>query len=414
MSVTQQSIVTGAEVLTALWGAKQLNRAANERISQGFSDPVDAGTGEYLDYRTDFHWPHILPLTLKRAYTGRQRVAGLLGNRWLCNWSQYLEFDSDGQMATYFDANGLCPAYNTEQVPFNCRNLLVPHYRLLGNRERAIIFDEHSQLGYIFKPVSPGACRLRLAAIKDRNRNEINFSYNGVGHLVEVRHSSGLTLRVMCGPQGKIYRVTDEADGSELVRYDYDNHGDEWRLSDVQTRFNGALHYTYTEQGWLNSWRDNGPTQFHLCYDDEGRVVATGTAEGLYNDTFRYFPAERKTEYTDATGAVTTLWFDETWLLVKQRDPLGRITKQERNEYDQLLCLRQPGGRIAQLKRDYAGRILSETDETGRKREWQWNGFGQITAYRDHRTTAAYRYNGEGNLVPGLRYVSVQRSAWGL
>jgi hypothetical protein len=117
MSVTQQSIVTGAEVLTALWGAKQLNRAANERISQGFSDPVDAGTGEYLDYRTDFHWPHILPLTLKRAYTGRQRVAGLLGNRWLCNWSQYLEFDSDGQMATYFDANGLCPAYNTEQVP---------------------------------------------------------------------------------------------------------------------------------------------------------------------------------------------------------------------------------------------------------------------------------------------------------
>jgi YD repeat-containing protein len=204
----------------------------------------------------------------------------------------------------------------------------------------------------------------------------------------------------MCGPQGKIYRVTDEADGSELVRYDYDNHGDEWRLSDVQTRFNGTLHYTYTEQGWLNSWRDNGPTQFHLCYDDEGRVVATGTAEGLYNDTFRYFPAERKTEYTDATGAVTTLWFDETWLLVKQRDPLGRITKQERNEYDQLLCLRQPGGRIAQLKRDYAGRILSETDETGRKREWQWNGFGQITAYRDHRTTAAYRYNGEGNLVP--------------
>ncbi|MFO2398303.1 PAAR domain-containing protein, partial [Salmonella enterica] len=32
MSVTEQSIVSGLEVLTALWGAKQLNRAANERI----------------------------------------------------------------------------------------------------------------------------------------------------------------------------------------------------------------------------------------------------------------------------------------------------------------------------------------------------------------------------------------------
>ncbi|WP_447548564.1 PAAR domain-containing protein, partial [Staphylococcus aureus] len=87
MSVTEQSVVSGLEVLTALWGAKQLNRAANERISQGFSDPVDAGTGEYLDYRTDFHWPHILPLTLKRAYTGRHTVSGFLGTRWLCNWS---------------------------------------------------------------------------------------------------------------------------------------------------------------------------------------------------------------------------------------------------------------------------------------------------------------------------------------
>ncbi|MDI5675895.1 PAAR domain-containing protein, partial [Salmonella enterica subsp. enterica serovar Anatum] len=120
MSVTEQSIVSGLEVLTALWGAKQLNRAANERISQGFSDPVDAGTGEYLDYRTDFHWPHILPLTLKRAYTGRHTVSGFLGTRWLCNWSQYLEFDSDGQNVTYFDVEGLCPAYATVQEPYNC------------------------------------------------------------------------------------------------------------------------------------------------------------------------------------------------------------------------------------------------------------------------------------------------------
>ena len=64
MTVLEQSVVSSLEVLTALWGAKQLNRAANERISQGFSDAVDTGPGEYLDYRTDFHYPHILPLTL--------------------------------------------------------------------------------------------------------------------------------------------------------------------------------------------------------------------------------------------------------------------------------------------------------------------------------------------------------------
>ena len=399
MTVLEQSVVSSLEVLTALWGAKQLNRAANERISQGFSDPVDTGTGEYLDYRTDFNYPHILPLTLKRAYTGRHPVSGLLGSRWLCNWSQFLEFDSNGKNVTYFDAEGLCPAYSTEQAPYSSRNLLVPHYRLLGNRERAIIFDEYSQLGYIFTPISPSARRLRLTAIKDRNRNEIHFIYNAIGHLTNVTHSSGLSLRVMCGPQGQIFRVTDESDGSELVRYDYISHGDEQRLSDVQTRFNGALHYTYTEQGWLSSWRDNGPTHFHLRYDDEGRVTATGTQEGLYNDTFRYFPEERRTDYTDATGATTTLWFDESWLLKKQRDPLGRITEWERNEYDQPLCIRQPGGRITQIKRDYAGRILSETDQNGRKREWQRDEFGQVTAYQDHRTTAVYHYNAEGNLI---------------
>lgn len=41
-------------------------------------------------------------------------------------------------------------------------------------------------------------------------------------------------------------------------------------------------------------------------------MTATGTQEGLYNDTFRYFPEERRTDYTDATGATTTLWFDES------------------------------------------------------------------------------------------------------
>lgn len=110
MSVLQQSIVSGMEVLTALWGAKQLKAAAKERANQGFGDPVDTGTGEFINDRTDFHYPHILPLTLKRAYTGRHAVSGLLGSRWQCNWSQYLEFDEDGRMATYFDAEGLCPA----------------------------------------------------------------------------------------------------------------------------------------------------------------------------------------------------------------------------------------------------------------------------------------------------------------
>ncbi|ENL0188714.1 type VI secretion system tip protein VgrG [Salmonella enterica] len=76
-----------------------------------------------------------------------------------------------------------------------------------------------------------------------------------------------------------------------------------------------------------------------------------------------------------------------------------QITEWVRDEYDHPVCIRQPGGRATQIKRDYAGRILSETDADGRKRKWQRDAFGQITTYRDHRTTAAYRYNSEGNLV---------------
>lgn len=154
MSVVEQFVISSGEVVTAIFGGKLLNKLGI-RAPQCKGDPVDTGTGEYTEERTDFHWPHILPLTLKRAYTGRHAVSGLLGSRWLCNWSQYLEFDSDGQTATYFDAGGLCPAYSTAQGTYNCRNLLVPHYRLTGNRERAIIFDEHTQQGYIFTPVSP-------------------------------------------------------------------------------------------------------------------------------------------------------------------------------------------------------------------------------------------------------------------
>ena len=264
---------------------------------------------------------------------------------------------------------------------FTSRNLKAPHYHLTGTKEEARLFDSRSQqtliLNLIFATTKENENIGRLAAIEDRNSNRIDFLYEGKD-LKRVTHSDGVSLIVTTTPEGFINTIVSE-DGfhrDPLVSYTYTPKGE---LASVIGPFCGEFHYTYTRDGLINHWHDSGKTSVDIEYDREGKVIATRTPEGLYNDRFVYFPEEKKTEYHDAVGAITTHWFNPNNLLIKEQDPLGHITTHEIDGLDRKRSTTDALGRTIKYDYDPYGKLISETDWTGKTTKLTYNKQGQIT-----------------------------------
>ena len=399
VSVLEQLFLTTVDVLMMRSATKEgglLDRTLRDLLGE----PIDMATGDYADYRTDFTWPHVLPLTLRRVYAGRQPVAGLLGERWICNWSQRLEYresEHDGPATvTFFDADGQQLVYPVPHAQFNAFNLWAPHYVLRGTRERAVIFDERSQQSLVFEPAGAHSSTARLARIEDRNGHAITFVYNAVGRLYQVRHSAGFELWVNCSADGVLQSVSEQAGGKDvLVSYQFEGQ----RLRDVHSRFYGEFHFDYTAQGWLNQWRDSGATCVQLKYDAQGRVIATRTNTALYDDRFEYRDDERRSTYIDALGHHHDRWFDEENRLIRSRDPLGRVTEVSHDEYGWIRSRTDTLGRHSQYGYDARGRLVLVKDRYGRTVRYRWNELGLLEQRETAAGSVQWHYNAEGHVI---------------
>ncbi len=396
MSVAQQAIVSLAEVALCFSAVRIRSSKLGKKT---FGEPIDPSDGSYVDFRTDFEYPGILPLRLTRTYSGKDTVTGLLGNKWLCNWSQRLVYDPNAPTANLEDGNGEVLQFALGLAPeFSSRNLKAPHYHLSGTRQSARLFDTRSQQTLLFQTTEATPDTGRLSAIEDRNSNHIDFIYEG-NHLRRVVHSDGTTFHITTTDQGNIATITTEESGriQPLVQYSYTPTGE---LAGVQGLFSSDFHYGYTTEGWLNHWHDSGATQVDLEYDTQGRVIATRTPDGMYNDRFVYFPDEKRTEYYDATGSRTTHWFNNNDLLIREQDGLGNITTHEIDGLDRTLSTTDALGRTTSYDYDPYGNLTDETDWTGRTTRLAYDKQGLITQidYPDG-TSSSWKYDHNGNLL---------------
>ena len=390
-------ILEGAGTL-ALLGMGSMERVRSlAGLEFQVGEPVNPVTGDYFDQRTDLHLPGVLPLTLLRTYAGKDRLEGLLGPKWICNWSQRLVFSQDQASVILEDAVGehlkfvLPPGES-----FLESHRLAPYYRLAGTRSRARLFDARSQQVMAFEREEGGPPVGRLTSIEDRNGNRIAFHYEG-GHLRQVTRSDGAALRVETTPEGFITAVILEGEDEPCLRYAYNGRGE---LIDARSAAGGVFHYAYTPEGLLNHWRDSGVTQVDLEYDTAGRVIATRTPGGLYNDHLAYFPGEGRTVYTDATGAATTFWYGRNNLVTRKEDALGHAVQYEWDGLERLRSITDPLGRETVCEYDEAGRLAARTDWAGRTTGCQYDRMGLLTLIQhpDGRCTA-WEYDARGNLT---------------
>lgn len=358
-------------------GETPKNNKANSQCTRNCStpgEPVDIVTGDFLQHLSVLSLPGTLPLSLSRFHRTSSQVCGLFGPKWMDEWSRFLELDA--KTIRFTDHEGVTLVYSLphDGQLRNAVNSHMGHYVLSGDiHNQLTVFDRQARQTLIFGEIN-GTIR-RLSAICDGYGNTISFVYQQ-GQLTCVRHSDGyeLTLSSLNGrvtaidlySQGKIQR---------LVTCQYDDQG---MLAECDTFQFSHKGYTWSPENRMLHWWDADGTQVDLFYDAQGRVTETRTPEGYFNDRFTYDDAERKSRYHDAEGGVTTYWYNDDGLVVREADPLGRETLTE----------------WAHSKRQ------SQTDALGRTTTWQYNLYGDITRLSlPGGIMLHYEYDAHGNLT---------------
>jgi RHS repeat-associated protein len=422
-SVLQQAFLSVFEVL-GMRSAVKKDGLLGSLLRKLFGDPIDVVTGDYADYRTDFEYSSVLPLSLARAYAGKNAVTGLLGTRWICNWSQRLVFQieggaQDGEHPTvlFEDAEGQRLVFALQKtegrllaVEFDSHHLKAPYYHLTGSREQTRIFDSRNQQTLVFElcksKTAQGESVGRLCAIEDRNGNRIAFEYDSQSqHLRRVAHSDGAVFNITTTSQGLLARIERQGQHEPIVQYSYGhgiaaNVGQNQLLTQIDGLYTGQFNFTYTPEGWLKTWADTGLTQFELTYDAAGRVVSTTSPDGTYNDRFEYAPDQRQSRYTDATGASTIFSYDANNLVTSETNPLGQTTYTEWDTLERKLSTTDALGRQTHFDYNHTGLCTKRTDHLERSSTVEYNAQGQVTSLT-HASGAQehWVYNATGNLT---------------
>ncbi|WP_096721880.1 DUF6531 domain-containing protein [Paraburkholderia acidicola] len=378
-------------------------------------DPVDPVSGEVLEIRTDLAIPGVLPLELKRRYRTRSDDHGLLGERWSDNWSQRLTIEA-GRFVRFHDGAGLVIGFDAPEMALDGINLREPRYRLIGSRLEPRVLDRDTRKLLIFAPLQEGRAS-RLERIQDLDGNAIVFGYDVDHRLSTLAHTDGYRLDVQyhSGQRSPERIVLHDTEGGTrtLVEYRYQSG----MLAAVASFQFGLFRYEYNTHGWMTRWRDTDQTDVHYLYDDEGRVIETGTQQGYHTGRFVY--EHRRTRVSGADGEWIYEYNDEG-LAIAETDPLGHCTRSEW-ELGRLIAQIDPLGRRTEYRYDDRGQLTSVAEKSGRTIRLAYDdeqrltgailpGGGQIKLEYDHlrrliaRTEpdgakTAYRYGLRGELL---------------
>lgn len=329
-----------------------------DRVRHGRTDPVDVATGRMFLPQTDVELPGVLPLVFSRRVDSGYRAGRWFGPTWASTADQRLEFDEQG--VVFFTEDGLLLAY-PHPVPGGAAVLPAegPRWPLARTADGVAytVTDPEAGLVRTFAPYRDEALAL-VREIADRNGNRITFTYDASGTPLEILHSGGYRLRLTSEHE----RITGLWVGDvRVMGYGYtDGH-----LTEVTGSSGLPLRFVYDPAGRVTSWIDTNNRWYSYAYDERDRVVAEGGEGGHYTLRIGYdgvdpdFPGLKLTTLTSPDGAVTRYLIDEAHQVVGEIDAAGAVS---RTAYDQ------------------AGRTIAETDPLGRTTGFRYDEHGHPTA----------------------------------
>ncbi|MEQ1965396.1 DUF6531 domain-containing protein, partial [Xenorhabdus khoisanae] len=343
---------------------------SNKAKTEG--DPVDMATGDFLQVWPVIAIPGLLPITLTRTYRSTAKLNGLFGPKWADDWSRQLEL-SEGKL-NFTDADGVIYDFSTPDNTVLARNQHIPHYLLTGElTDELKLTDRQSQLIYHFNHAI-GSIR-KLSAITDRRQNAIRFIYDKHSQLIEVTRTDG--FRLILGYQDQQLQAVDYLEQQKqqrLVTCHYDPQG---YLQECEAFQHNHLWHEYDAQGRMIRWHDTDQTDLSLTYDEQGRVLGTNSSSGYWCDHFHYDDQARITTYRDGEGGETQYHYDNNGLVIREVDPLGRITRRQWR-HSQIVWEADPSGAITTFDYNPDGALTEMKLPTGETFAYSYDENGQL------------------------------------
>lgn len=388
-------------------------------------EPVDAGTGDFLQHFSVLSLPGSLPLTLSRFYRSQAESGGIFGPKWTDEWSVSLTVHDDTLHFT--DNEGVVLYYRIPQdgLFHGAVNSRQAYYRLSGDMDKELaVFDRRSRQTQFFSPTDSGT--YLLSALCDSYSNRIDFIRTD-SLLTEIRHSDGYTLTLDWQQRQLMSIDLETPQRQRLVTCQYDEHG---FLAECDTFQFTHLWHDYSPEGFMTRWRDTDKTCVDIHYDTQGRTISTLSTEGYYDDRFIYNDEECCTTYLDAEGGETRYWYNEDGLVTRSIDPLGR---EETSVWEntQLLSRTDALGRTTAYHYNQEGDISQVALPGGYGLFYDYNDAGQLThltlpgnqvwqwGYDDHGSmvnltdpqgrSQQFSYSEQGDL---LKHIMPDGAAW--
>ncbi|WP_432083414.1 DUF6531 domain-containing protein [Streptomyces sp. WAC 04229] len=342
------------------------------------TDPVDLATGKMYLPQTDVILPGSLPLVFKRRAESGYRAGRWFGPSWSSTVDQRLEIETDRIVFVHEDGLILAfphPAPGGTSLPTE-----GPRWELRSGPEGYTIAD--SAVGRTWHFTRQADDHALLEQIDDRNGNRITFEHDTDGTPTAISHSGGYRIAITTEAQRitalHLSGASHDRGHQELIRYGYSTTGD---LTEVVNSSARPLRFTYDEAGRITSWTDTNDRGYTYEYDDHDRCIAQGGAEGHMSLRIDYADRDaetglRTTTATTGTGHVYQYFVNELCQVVAEVDPVGAVTRFDRDRYNRLLSRTDPLGHTTRFRYDEQGHLTSVVRPDGREATAEYNDRG--------------------------------------
>ncbi|MDI3390734.1 RHS repeat-associated core domain-containing protein [Streptomyces sp. B-S-A8] len=410
-SALRHGVKTGADVAES--GGKRGARDAveedpaqpsrvDESVESGGTDPIDLATGKMYLPQSDVTLPGVLPLVFKRRVESGYHLGRWFGPSWTSTVDQRLEIDSEGVMLV--DEDGLLLAYPHPAPGVPVMPSHGPRRPLDRAEDGAGYTVTDPETGRVRHFADRGEHLSVIEQIDDRNGNWITFSYDADGTPTEINHCGGYRLRLTTaeGRVTALHLAAAAPDGTDrqLLGYGYDESGN---LVTVTNSSGLPLQFTYDEASRVTSWTDTNDRSYTYEYDTADRCIAEGGSEGhmalrLDYDTVDPATGLRVTRAVTGEGHERRYLINDRHQVVADIDPLGAVTRFERDRYNRLLTHTDPLGHTTSYRYDEDGRLAAATRADGRETHAEYNEHGRPTrVVRPDGTVWHHAYDERGN-----------------
>ncbi|MCT8350040.1 PAAR domain-containing protein, partial [Photorhabdus temperata] len=356
-------------------------------------EPVDVATGDFLQVWPALALPGVLPLALNRVYRSTANFSGLFGPQWADDWSQHLR--RDGEETHFTDGEGVIYTFHTPDENVFSVNLHAGHYLLYGQLNGELhLFNRHTQHTLSF--AQRQGDKRGLSTIADRHGNRTVFRYDETGRLADIVHADSTEL-VLHYEHRQLTAIDwlHQGQRQRLVTCRYDNQG--YLAECASFQFNHLWH-EYSPPGYMTRWHDTDQTDVAIHYDNAGRVIATTTPQGYWQDRFDYDDENRVTRYFDAEGGCTRYEYNADGLVTREVNPLGHETLTQW-DFGHKIAETDPLGRTVHCEYNRYGELTVSTNPQGDSTAYHYDEYGQLTAVaQPDGDTWRCHYNDRGSL----------------